>query len=213
MVSPLGRHRANSGMRRFTASARAACANVQRAERRLPWWWNNWQFGPSCQTRVLQHLVASFAPAGWLLLAFDTIRERKELDNRYGSEINHKFILNIMQRAAETFPRFGLNPDLFAYTPQYLERSGQCAHIVTATAAQSCWFVDIVPGQPFHIINTYKFASNVFESAVEAISCTVDYRAFDAESGGAVYLIQTPPQNRSCVSTNILNATLQVVRE
>jgi hypothetical protein len=142
-------------------------------------------------TRVLQHLVASFAPAGWLLLAFDTTRDRGELDSRYGSETNRKFILNIMQRAAENFPGLGLNPNLFAYTPRYVERSGQYAHIVTATAEQHCGFGRISAGQPFHIINSYKFAPTVFESAIHAISCAVEYRALEAESGAAVYLIRS----------------------
>jgi hypothetical protein len=132
----------------------------------------------------------SYARCGWLLLTFDTTTDEAQLHQRYGG-LNREFMRNIMRRAADEFPDSGLNPDLFVHTPEYRSSSRQYAHILTATAEQSCAFGVIARGRRFHIVNSYKIDPKWLDDAARANKCRVVYTAVDDATGAGLMLLRS----------------------
>lgn len=105
-----------------------------------------------------------------------------------------------MRRAARELDWADFNPELFAYTPEYMRMNRQYAHILTATEGQIAGPHIIAKGRRFHIINSYKFAPEMVQEVAESIGCRTEHSAVDVGTWAALILLRSPEAPPAAVS-------------
>ncbi|MDR3448818.1 MAG: L-histidine N(alpha)-methyltransferase [Alphaproteobacteria bacterium] len=142
--------------------------------------------------------LANATENGWLLIGFDSDHDGPRIQNYFRKHA--LFQLNILDRMTAELPIAGdFDANSFLYDPQWIEASGQLAHM--AVAARDMRFtlagtpVELSAGDRLHIKNSYKFTPGFFEACCEAAGLERVVAWSDA-STAKIYLLKVPAIRR-----------------
>ena len=122
--------------------------------------------------------LSSFLPDNsYMIITIDTCQEG-HTNIKYYKPMLENMVLGIFHRMNIDLPMTNFDPDAFKYEPVWISESSLVAHIVTATKNQRfklgekevCIFKD----ESFHIQNSYRFESAVFEVCARDAGLSVE---------------------------------------
>ncbi|MDD3029215.1 MAG: L-histidine N(alpha)-methyltransferase [Alphaproteobacteria bacterium] len=130
---------------------------------------------------------------GGLLLTIDTNQNEKSLRKAYETPLNSRLYLNVFPRMAHELPVKNFDPSGFEYAPEWHPDLSLWAHVVRATKSQDFFlgtrFIHLEKGQRLHLLNSYKFSKEFFESCCHDASLSVVHQ-FEHETGMMLYLLK-----------------------
>ena len=148
---------------------------------------------------VLQNLVnvlknlSYLSGNGWLLLTIDTNQNETSLHNAYRTDATESLYLNVFNRIHDEPSTTDFDPTLFEYDPEWRENIQLFAHMAKATRSQHFNFggysIRVEKGEKFHLLNSYKFNQQFFETACDAANLTVE-KVWHHESPMKLYLLK-----------------------
>ncbi len=142
-------------------------------------------------TRSLK-TVSSLTKNGWLLISIDTNQTESSLMAGYATSLMERLFLTVFERAPKELPLQGFNPSLFTYAPEWHPEVQLFAHIAEATQSQDFMLGDyqlhIERGQKFHLLNSYKFRQDFFESCCDKANLEI-LKVWHHESPMKLYLL------------------------
>jgi len=141
--------------------------------------------------------MAQAARNGWMLVAFDSDYDGKNLKSFYKGQ-QELFQMNIFDRmAAELSIEGDFDPKAFDYDPEWIPSSGQLAHIALVTRDMNFKMkglpISLKKGQKLHLKNSYKYTPAFFEECCSKAGLEI-VTSWSDESPSKIYLLTLPPK-------------------
>ncbi|MDD5586156.1 MAG: L-histidine N(alpha)-methyltransferase [Alphaproteobacteria bacterium] len=146
--------------------------------------------------RTLKDLMR-FMPQGQLAISVDTNQDEGALFKNYMTPLHRHLFLSSMFRIKALLPTNNFDPELFEYAPEWHPDLQLFAHIAKATETQEFELGDkylhVKKGQKLHLLNSYKFGVDFFETCCAQAGLSVVNR-WDHETSVKLYLLQSEKQ-------------------